>query len=63
MMRNSSLLIWLALVFSSVGHGHPNHDLDSVRLNLYIWSNALVRDDPATVPPQLEQEKSVPPLS
>ncbi len=56
MMRNSSLLIWLALVFSSVGHGHPNHDLDSVRLNLYIWSNALVRDDPATFEQYLTQD-------
>ncbi len=56
MMRNSSLLIWLALVFSPVGHSHPNHDVDSVRLNLYIWSNALVRDDPAAFEQYLTQD-------
>ena len=56
MMRNSSLLIWLVLVFCPVGHSHPNHDLDSVRLNLYIWSNALVRDDPATFEQYLTQD-------
>ena len=56
MMRNSSLLIQLVLVFSAVGHSHPNHDLDSVRLNLYIWSNALVRDDPATFEQYLTQD-------
>ena len=55
-MRNSSLLIQLVLLLAPVGHGHPNHDLDSVRLNLYAWSNALVRDDPATFEQYLTQD-------
>ena len=55
-MRNSSLLIQLVLLLAPVSHGHPNHDLDSVRLNLYAWSNALVRDDPATFEQYLTQD-------
>ncbi len=56
MMRNSSLLIQLVLLLAPVSHGHPNHDLDSVRLSLYAWSNALVRDDPATFEQYLTQD-------
>ena len=54
-MRNSKLVICLALVLTPVGHSHPNHDLDAVRLNLHIWSNALIRNDQATFERYLTQ--------